>query len=266
LKSWKATSNRDLFKGLSILCIILFLDALYDTKQSLQPPKEVPKKVKEYYKNYQTADLEPKYGVMVDVHGQAIARPNQEFKGGWLYMISNAYKTVVGMMAKASNLRYYYANGYFLGFVPFEVSNVYNAMNFVSQRLRYQYDKDQFLGREEIWQTSKEAYTRMRGDCEDHAILLADWLSTLGFDARVATGTYKGLGHAWVVWFHEGKSYIIEATSKRKKRQFPYALMMPDYRAKYMFNKDAFWVREHFALRDDYQTGWRRTSYFRASN
>ncbi len=266
MKEWKPTSFADLVKAFAGLIAILVINALQHNSKVLQPPtppQQIPQKVKKHYEDLGTQGMQPKKGVMVDTSGQRIQKPQDDFRGGWLYMVKNRFKTIVGLAAKASNLQYYYANGYFLDFVPFEVDNVYIAMNYVAQRLRYQYDKEQFGGRD-IWQTSKEAYERMRGDCEDHAILLADWLSTLGFDARVAVGTHKGNGHAWVVWFKEGESYIIEATAKRKRFFFPYAKMMTDYKAKYMFNKDAFWVKEGYALNDDYVTGWRRTAYFQA--
>ena len=54
----------------------------------------------------------------------------------------------------------------------------------LAQRKRYQLDAKQYAGRSEVWQTSRQAFFYPRGDCEDHAIALADWLIEMGEDAR----------------------------------------------------------------------------------
>jgi hypothetical protein len=84
-----------------------------------------------------------------------------------------------------------------------------------------------------------------RGDCEDHAMVLADWLISMEIDARVVLGFYKEEGHAWVVFFLNGKAYLLEATSKRKIRNagaIPAAALMADYHPTCQFNRDKFWV------------------------
>ena len=72
----------------------------------------------------------------------------------------------------------------------------------------------------EIWQNSRQAYLHTRGDCEDHAIILADWLIALGHDARVVLGNHRGGGHAWVVLFQDGREMILEATSKKANQGY----------------------------------------------
>jgi hypothetical protein len=78
----------------------------------------------------------------------------------------------------------------------------------------------------ENWQTSNETYERRRGECEDLAILLADWLLTRGFQARVVIGSHPAAqdaqdAYAWVVVRLDGKDYLLEST------EFPLNLQSP---------------------------------------
>jgi hypothetical protein len=66
----------------------------------------------------------------------------------------------------------------------------------------------------DAWQTGPGTLARGVGDCDDSAILLADWLIARGFDARVALGQADGQGHAWVVVLLEGKTYLLESTAE----------------------------------------------------
>ncbi len=137
------------------------------------------------------------------------------------------------------------ANAYLVNFVPSKEHNVWEALGYLRQRISYQLDEKQFNGREEVWQTSYEAYHSLRGDCEDHALLLADWLIGQGYDARVVIGVVrqglKKVGHAWVVLFDEGQEYLLEATSKYKWNQLPLSKQFNDYYPSHMFNRDFFW-------------------------
>lgn len=51
----------------------------------------------------------------------------------------------------------------------------------------------------DVWQTSQGAFLKGKGDCEDHAVILADPLIDIGLDARVVLGDYRGRGHAWKI-------------------------------------------------------------------
>ena len=102
-----------------------------------------------------------------------------------------------------------------------------------------------YPGRTEVWKTSRKAFYYTRGDCEAHAILLAEWLIEKGEDARVALGDYDGGGHAWVVLFKDGKEFILEATQKNwpaRIKHYPLARLLPKYHPSYMFNRTTFWV------------------------
>lgn len=264
-KKWKPTSNRDLFIGILALSLFVVFSSFQKASNKHESSKMrsismVKQTIAPEFSTFEP----PKKGVMITHDFKKIVRiPSRGLYKDRSLLRRYASQTV-GLIAQASDKNFYYANGFFQDFIPFKVNNVYNAMNFIAQRLRYEYDEKLFNGSKELWQTSKEAYVRMRGDCEDHAILLADWLESLGYDARVAVGTHKGGGHAWVVWFDKGEAYIIEATNKRQRRFYPLAKSMYDYQAYYMFNKKSFWERSRQILSNDYKTGWNKRAYFKA--
>ena len=95
----------------------------------------------------------------------------------------------------------------------------------------------------DTWQTSLQTYVDRWGDCEDHAILLADWMIGLGYDARVVLGMVKGEGHAWVVLYKDEKEYLLESTDKASRRRYPLVTLHPEYVPAIMFNQDHFWAR-----------------------
>jgi len=131
----------------------------------------------------------------------------------------------------------------------------------VSLRVRYIRD-DEINRGDDTWQTSPETYIKMKGDCEDHAILLADWMISLGYDARVALGTVNGEGHAWVIFYKDGKEYLLEATDKASRRRYPLVSLHPEYVSAVMFNRDHFWIRVKQNRYD--QTGqWTQLSDFK---
>jgi hypothetical protein len=160
------------------------------------------------------------------------------------YTLRNSKTGTYTMIAPGVDQQYYLVNSFFDGYLPFRVENPVLALYAIAQRKRYQYDHITYPGRPEVWQSSRQAFYQKVGDCEDHAILLTDWLIGLGYDARVAVGDYNGEGHAWVVLFIEGKEYLLEATRKRglkRLKVFPLASLQGKYHPVYMFNNEFFW-------------------------
>lgn len=160
------------------------------------------------------------------------------------YLLKNSKTGTYTMIAPGVDQHYYLVNSFFDGYLPFNLENPVLALYAISQRKRYQYDHITYPGRPEVWQSSRQAFYQQVGDCEDHAILLADWLIGLGYDARVAIGDYDGEGHAWVMLFTEGKEYLLEATRKRglkRLKVFPLASLQPKYHPTHMFNNEFFW-------------------------
>ena len=175
---------------------------------------------------------------------------------------------ISSLFASAPNIDNHHqiVNSYLVGYSPFETDNLWIPYLTLSQRKSYQYDHLLYNGRQEVWQTSEQAFNFTRGDCEDHAIALADWLIELGEDARVVIGHHKEEGHAWVVLFKNGKEFLLEATRKvnhRSVMRYPLAKYETSYRPKYMFNRHDFWVNEGSVYTTRYHSDkWIKKSYY----
>jgi hypothetical protein len=171
--------------------------------------------------------------------GQEGAAPDQIYFWNW-GGVQEATASALGI-----DRRHHFANSYLVGYQPFESEYVWVPLYTLTLRKRYEYDRMQYSGLQDVWQNSKQAFYYTRGDCEDHAIILADWLISMGVDARVVVGAYREQGHAWVVYFEKGRAYLLEATSKKRTRRMgaiPPASMMTAYHPTHQFNRDHFWV------------------------
>ena len=146
--------------------------------------------------------------------------------------------------APGMDRKHHLVNSYLVGYIPFATDNVWIPWKTIALRKQYQYDHLQTKGWKEMWQSSREAYKFPQGDCEDHAIALADWLIEMGYDARVVIGKYKRSGHAWVVLLEQDRTFLLEATRKNgldRMKRLPLAAMQLDYEPAYMFNRTDFW-------------------------
>jgi hypothetical protein len=120
---------------------------------------------------------------------------------------------------------YRYAHEFLTGYAPAakfpkDMSRkeiIYRVWRTVWEMTTYSWDHKEAVVSRDSWQTARETMDRGTGDCEDSSILLADWLISLGFNARVALGyvwTGHGMGgHAWVVVREEDADYILESTA-----------------------------------------------------
>ncbi len=180
-----------------------------------------------------------------------------------MFWWTGAEKKVFMLTAMGRDNLHHVANAYLLGFQPFATDKLWVPMQTIATRLKYRQDEKQFNGRMDLWQTSKQAYYWLRGDCEDHALLLADWLIEMGYDARVVAGMHGKEGHAWVVVLDQGTTYLLEATSKRRRRVMPLASSLPEYMPEYMFNRQDFWVNTGSFLTANYSDKkWKKRSRF----
>lgn len=161
--------------------------------------------------------------------------------------------------APGVDYKHHIVNAYLEGYQPFKTENIWVPLYTLARHKKYQFDHLQHPGHPEVWQTSKQAYQFTRGDCEDHAIALADWLIEMGEDARVVTGKHKTGGHAWVVLFKDNQTLILEATDKnptRRATDYPLANLKPNYHPEIMFNRTTFW----------YNTGSTYTTNYKNKN
>lgn len=200
----------------------------------------------------------------VNIHNYKIAK--------YGYSVSNQQNQIYAYAKPATTEKLYFVNGYLNGFVPYKVENMWVILQYLQTRLKYQLDEAGYNKRKEVWQTAKESYIKLRGDCEDHAILLADWLIGLGYDARVVTGKVKFRGqkpggHAWVVLFFEGKEYLLEATKKSKWNKIPLASTITNYFPKVMFNRTELWVNTGTTITTKYSDKkWKKSGKFFPDN
>ncbi len=163
--------------------------------------------------------------------------------------------------------QHHFVNAYLEGFQPFRTEQIWVPLYTIAHKLVYQRDHVQYPGLQDVWQSSRQAFYNTRGDCEDHALILADWLISMGYDARVVLGRAMREGHAWVVVFHEGKEFLLEATSKRKKVNwslYPLASLQTDYQPEHMFNRRFFWTNQGSAFTTRYSGyQWLRQSRYK---
>jgi hypothetical protein len=173
---------------------------------------------------------------------------------------------VVAATALGADGEHHFVNAYLVGYAPFEAAEPWVPLYAMGLRLKYQLDSKRYAGIPDVWQTSQEAFFNALGDCEDHALLLADWLIEMGYDARVVVGRHRNKGHAWVVVFGKSDVYLLEATSKRKLKNwknYPLARMVTDYYGVAMFNREHLWVHTGRLPTPDYRSpAWKRTSQF----
>jgi hypothetical protein len=76
-------------------------------------------------------------------------------------------------------------------------------------------DKELF-NKQDYWQPPEEFEKRKAGDCEDFSLWTWRQLLMLGLDARIVFGRHGryGIGHAWVMFFQDGKCFLCEPQAR----------------------------------------------------
>lgn len=100
---------------------------------------------------------------------------------------------------------------------------------------------------QDAWQTAQQTQALGQGDCEDSSILLADWLISREFEARVALGRYAERGgHAWVVVRLDGQDYLLESTEGSPEASRPPLLaeVGSRYVPEVLFDHLSFYIRK----------------------
>lgn len=199
------------------------------------------------------------------IHQHFQNRSRNEMTAGVAYWSFQNNPPVIAS-AFGTDYLHHFVNHYLVGYAPFKTNNLWMPHYTISMRLKYQLDAQQYGGFKEVWQNSREAFINTRGDCEDHALALTDWLIEMGIDARVALGDYKNEGHAWVVVFLENGVFLLESTSKQKMRSwshYPLAKFEKNYHPKFMFNRDYFWINTGSSFTTRYEgNNWVKVSRF----
>lgn len=193
---------------------------------------------------------------------------NQKFTDHARILLLNNSMDAKNLLAPGVDFKFHVSNSFLEGYAPFITDNLWIPLHVIADKKIYALDELQFGGHKEVWQTSSQAYMYTRGDCEDHAIALADWLIELGQDARVVVGEHSGEGHAWVVLFYDNKEYLLESTQKRNlKKVFPLAALETNYRPKMMFNREDFWLNTGSEFTTNYSSSkWAKQSKYMRKN
>lgn len=129
---------------------------------------------------------------------------------------------VTTILAADLHGKLHYANEYLTGYAPpahfpkhcTKLDEMLIIWRAVGEICHYKRDTDEVVNDPgDAWQFALETQKLGTGDCEDSAIMLADWLCTRGIEARVALGRYAERGgHAWVVVRLDGQEYLLEST------------------------------------------------------
>lgn len=75
---------------------------------------------------------------------------------------------------------------------------------------------EELFGKLDYWQPPEEFEKRKAGDCEDFSLWTWRQLLMMGYDARVVFGTHGryGIGHAWAMFFQDGKCFLVEPQAR----------------------------------------------------
>jgi len=197
---------------------------------------------------------------------QVIERDLHDLKARSSYMLTwlDNQRNLVNASAMGLDWKHHFVNSYLVGIRPFAVENKWLPLYTLARMKTYQLDSEQYKT-VEMWQNSAQAFVLPRGDCEDHAIILADWLISEGVDAKVVVGTYNTQGHAWVVASLNNKQFILEATAKRQRKSwnhYPLAELALNYHPQYMFNRRDFWVNSATDNQNYDEQHWFKRSTF----
>jgi len=81
----------------------------------------------------------------------------------------------------------------------------------------------ELFGKEDYWQPPEEFEKHKAGDCEDFSLWTWRQLLALGFEARIVFGRHGryGIGHAWVMFFRDGKCFLVEPQARYLGLQLP---------------------------------------------
>jgi len=261
----------------ALLSIIVFfvIVTFGEIKETSQVDSDIKREIDATLLTIKETDLAlPSMGYSLDILDVNIHRTDNDInkmlrrtgdKSG-SFTFRHANIGIFTMSAQGVDGLQYLVNTYLEGYQPFKVENVMTPLFVLSQRKRYMLDENLYPGRSEVWQSSRQAFYYPRGDCEDHAIALADWLIAMGEDARVVLGDWDGEGHAWVLLFKNGKEYLLEATTKRglsRNKPYPVAVLHRDYHPEYMFNREYFWENTGSKYTTSYSgDSWKKKSRY----
>lgn len=181
-----------------------------------------------------------------DINIGTYRRQNRESGAGVLAKVKG--QLIRG--AYGENNQFHSVNAFLVGFSPFTAKDPWEVWKAIALHTKYQSDDHTDSNLQDLWKTSVSTFDSKRGDCEDLSILVADWLISLGYDARVVLGMMKDFrgeeeAHAWVV-YKDPRDFqwrLIESTSNPpRNKKIPLADQKTKYKPSIMFNRNYLWT------------------------
>lgn len=155
----------------------------------------------------------------------------------------------------------YPANAFLLEYRPFVPKNIYFAQRHLNKRLREHKKHYNRLLR----QTSKQTYMLSIANKHEKALLLADWLDSIGYDVRVVIGYLNRREYVWLVLFNEGSQYILDPSQQHMPKHFPLSATKPNYHPLYMYNSQYIWENSGSQFSVNYASEkWKKIFEFKA--
>jgi hypothetical protein len=82
---------------------------------------------------------------------------------------------------------------------------------------------EKLFGKQEYWQPPEEFEKLKAGDCEDFSLWTWRQLLEMGLESRVVFGKHGryAIGHAWVMFFQNGRSFLLEPQARFRGLRLP---------------------------------------------
>jgi hypothetical protein len=125
-------------------------------------------------------------------------------------------------------------------------------------KCRYVSDEKLFK-KEEYWQPPEEFEKNKAGECEDFSLWTWRQLLAMGLNCRIVFGKHGryGIGHAWVMFFQDGLSYLVEPQARFRGLRLP-RLSTLSYEPQFSISWDGETLRYYAHKRDsNYRSDWR---------
>lgn len=260
--------ERDNFSLIAIIIFFILLQLLSSSREFLQTTAKNIESLAYSKMQSKISSINLRKGKMISLKTAAVmtqlelSKENQSLGAGARWLKRN--ESLIGYSGMYADKNDYFANSYFTGFKPFHVNNPWIAFYALVDYARYADDKRLF-GFDDMWQLGNETLYRKYGDCEDLSILLTDWLTSSGFDARVVSGKHKWYGHAWVVLKKDNQHYLLDPTGGRQflRRKIPYPSLFNFHFPSLMFDRDFIWEKTNPDSQSDYSDkSWEKTARF----
>ncbi|MCB1226081.1 MAG: transglutaminase domain-containing protein [Verrucomicrobiales bacterium] len=162
---------------------------------------------------------------------------------------------IYAVVATDSEGRSHYVNEFLTGYQPpaiypprqSRIEQMFAIWSAVQSSCLYTRDPGEKRQSTDRWQLAMETQNLGQGDCEDSAILLTDWLTSRGMEARVVLGKYGDIGgHAWTVTRVDDREYLLESTSAEQpdvNRPPLVSRVGGRYMPEVMFDREYLYVR-----------------------